>query len=153
MKATPGEFHHALVIVDIDKQKIRKVVKKACAGRRKISLLKDVKIRKQFKEKVIKLVDVGVPNLRGHFKDGVLKACDEVCGKEMWRRSKGDTWRCNEEVREAVSRKKHTRQCVKTVLMRYKSMKNKAKKAVSKANREKAEEVLTELIVQTGCLF
>ena len=36
-------------------------------------------IRKRFDEKVIKLVDVGVQNLRGHFKDGVLKACDEVC--------------------------------------------------------------------------
>ena len=36
---------------------------------------------------------------------------------------------------------------------RYKSMKNKAKKTVSKAMREKAEEALTELeIDKTGCL-
>ena len=38
-----------------------------------------------------KLVDGGAPNLWGYFKDGVLKACDEVCGKMMGRRSKGDT--------------------------------------------------------------
>ena len=40
------EFQHALVIADIDKKKIRNVV-------RKISLLKDLKIRKRFKEKVM----------------------------------------------------------------------------------------------------
>ena len=34
-----------------------------------------------------KLVDFGVPNLWGHFKDRVLMTCDEVCVG----RSKGDT--------------------------------------------------------------
>ena len=38
--------------------------------------------------------------------DGVSKACDEVCWKKSERRSKGDTWWWNEEVMEAVSRKK-----------------------------------------------
>ena len=33
-------------------------------------------------------------------------------------RSKGDTWWWNEEVKEAVSRKKQIRQCVGTVLRR-----------------------------------
>ena len=69
MKAIPGVFQHALVIADIDKRKIRKVVRKTCAVRRKITLKKDVKIRKRFEEKVIKLVDVGVPNLWGYFND------------------------------------------------------------------------------------
>ena len=91
VKAIAGEFQHALVIEDIEKRKIRKVVIKTCAGIRKITLLKDVKIRKRFEVKVNKLVDVGVPNLWGHFKDGVLKVCDEVCGKKRGRRSKGDT--------------------------------------------------------------
>ena len=62
-KAIPEEFPHAIVIADIDKKKIRKVVRKTCAERRKISLLKYVKTRKQFKEKLTKLVDVGAPNL------------------------------------------------------------------------------------------
>ena len=31
--------------------------------------------------KKIKLLDLGAPNLSGHFKDGVIKACDEVRGK------------------------------------------------------------------------
>ena len=33
-------------------------------------------------------------------------ACNEVCGKKCGRRSKGDTWWWNEEVKEAFSRKK-----------------------------------------------
>ena len=81
VKAITGEFQHALVTADIDKNKIRKVVKKACAQRRKITLLKDAEIKKRLK-KVIELVDVGATNLWRNFKDGVLKACDEVCGKK-----------------------------------------------------------------------
>ena len=82
VKTMPGEFQHALVIADIHKRKIKKVVKKACDERRKINRLKDVKVRKRLEEKVIKLVDVEMPNLWGHFKDGITKACDEVCGKK-----------------------------------------------------------------------
>ena len=66
-------------------------------------MLKDMKTMKQCLRKVIKLVDVGGPNLLGHFKGGVLNACDEVCWKKMGRRSKGDTWWWNKEVKEAVS--------------------------------------------------
>ena len=98
VKAIPGEFQHALVIVDIGKKKIRKVVKKTCTERKNISLLKDVKIRKRFEVKVIKLVDVGAQNLWGKLKDWVLEACDEVCGNEEGERSKGDMWWWNEEV-------------------------------------------------------
>ena len=48
VKTIPGEFQHVLVITDIGKKKIRKVVRKTSAERRKICLLKDVKIRKRF---------------------------------------------------------------------------------------------------------
>ena len=136
------------MIADIDK-KIRKAVRKIFGERRKISLLKDVKIRKRFKEKVTELVDAGAPNLWGHFKDAVLKACDEVCEKKRGRRSKGDTWWWNEEVNEAVSMKKdaHKAMCqnITENKKKYKSMKNKAM-------REKAEEAFTELMfAQVGC--
>ena len=47
-----------------------------------ISLLKDVRTRNRLEEKVIKLVDVEAPNLWGHFKDGALEACGEVCWKK-----------------------------------------------------------------------
>ena len=70
MKAIPQEFQCTLVIADTDKRKVRKVVRKTCAERRKITLLKDVKILKRFIEKVFKLVDVGASILWGHFEDG-----------------------------------------------------------------------------------
>ena len=51
MKAMPEEFPHAFVIADINKRKIRKVVRKTCTERAKIILLKDVKIRTDFMKK------------------------------------------------------------------------------------------------------
>ena len=59
VKAIPGKFIHALVIADIDKRKIKKVVEKTCAGRRKLNLPPKNVIMKRLKKKVIKLVDVG----------------------------------------------------------------------------------------------
>ena len=70
------------MVADIGKKKIRNVVRKTCAESRKVRLLKDVKIKKRFYEKGIKLVDVGVPNLHGHFKDVVFMACDAECVRE-----------------------------------------------------------------------
>ena len=67
-----------LMVTDMYKKEIRKVVIKACSERRKISLLKDVKIRKRFEE-VFKLVDVGMPSLWECFMDAILEACDEMC--------------------------------------------------------------------------
>ena len=57
--AIPGDFQHVLLLADIDKNKIRKVVRKINVKRKKISLLKDEKIRKQFETKVIELADAG----------------------------------------------------------------------------------------------
>ena len=81
MKEISGEFQHVLVIADIDKRKIRKVVRKTCAERRKITLLKDVKIRKRFEEK--ELVDVGAPSLWGLIKDGVLLFLCGLCEDDV----------------------------------------------------------------------
>ena len=138
MKEILGEFQHALATTDIDKRKIRKVVRNTHSERRKITLLKDVKIRKRFEEKVTKLVVDGAPNLWGYFKDVVLKACDDVCGKKRGRRSEGDTWWWNEEVKDAISLKKeaHKAMCQNSTQenKRHKSMTNKANKAVSKSN-------------------
>ena len=133
VKAIPGEFNHALVITVIDKKKTRKVVRRTCSERRMITLLKDVTIRKRLEEKFIKLVNVGAPNMCGH--------CAAVCGKKRGRRSKGDTCWWNEDVKEAVSRKKDSHKVMrqnstKENKRRHRIMKNIA---VSKATREKAE--------------
>ena len=111
-------------------------MRKTCTERRKISLLKEVMIRKRFQENVAKLVDVGVPNLWVHFKDWVLEACDEMCWKKKGRKSNGDMWWWNEEVKEAVYRKKdaHKVMCRNSAeenKRRYKCKKNEAKKDIS----------------------
>ena len=73
----------------------------------------------------------------------------------MGRRSRGETWWWNEEVKEAVSRKKGAHKAMHQNRTdenkrRYKGMKTKAKKAVSKATREKAKEAFSEL---QNCLY
>ena len=145
-------------MADIGKDKISNVVRKAHIVRRKIRLLKDVKFRMRFEETVIELVDVGSPNLWKHFKGGVLMACDEVYGEMRGRRSKGDTWWWNEEMKKAVSRKKgaHKAMCRNSSegnKRRYKGMKNKAKKAVLKEMRKKAEETLPILRNYSKVMF
>ena len=53
MNAIHGKLQPALVKTDKDKNKIMNVVRKTRAERRKISLLKDVKIRKRLEVKLI----------------------------------------------------------------------------------------------------
>ena len=94
-------------------------------------------------KKVIDLVDI---DLQGCFKDGDLSGCDEVCGKRD-RRSYGDTWWWNEEVKETYQERKVDTRCVGIVVRRIrtgmKASKIKAKNAVSKTMTEKSEEMLT----------
>ena len=86
-----------------------------------------------------------VQNWWGYFKDEILKACDEMCGRKMWRRSKGDAWWWNEEVKETMSRKTHKAMCRNSIEENKKRYRNNAKKAVSRELRETAEDVLSEL--------
>ena len=51
VKAISLEFQHALVVADIDKRKIRNVVRNTYSERRRTNLLKDLMIRKRFEEK------------------------------------------------------------------------------------------------------
>ena len=46
-------------------------------------------------------------DLWGSFKDGVLEACKELCGRRKQRRKRGSTWWWNEKVKEAIKRKKN----------------------------------------------
>ena len=40
-------------------------------------------------------------------REGVQKACDELCGKKKGRRDQGDTWWWNEDVKKVTARKKN----------------------------------------------
>ena len=79
----------------------------------------------------------------------MLKAFDEVCGKMKGRRDQGDTWWCNKDVKKAIARKKDAhkemyKSGTEANKARYKNMKNRAKKVVTKAMKEAAEQELTE---------
>ena len=119
-------------------------MRKSCFKRRKTSLLNYVKIVKRF-EDVNELVD-GVPNMWGCLKDGDLKACNEVCGKNSGCRHKGSSLWWNEGVEEAMSRMKDAHK----VMCRNNSEENTRnyESMQDKAIRETHEDAL---IVLTNC--
>ena len=94
VKAIPWELQHRLVVTDIDKRKLKKVVKNEQTFRRRVWKLKENNMKTNFQERVRELVDVDVdaPNLWNTFKNSMLQACDEVCGKRKGRKNHGDTW-------------------------------------------------------------
>ena len=60
--------------------------------RRIVWKLNENNIKARFQERVKELVDVDAPNIWNAFKNGILKACDEVGGKKKGRRNHRDTW-------------------------------------------------------------
>ena len=63
-------------------------------------------MQEKFERKVEELVDVETTKLRESFRHGVLKACDELCGTKKVRKNERNKWWWNEEVRNAIARKK-----------------------------------------------
>ena len=106
VKAIPWESQHRLVITDIDKRKLKKVVKNKQTIGRRVWKLKKNNMKTRFQEKVKKLVDVDATNLWNIVKNSMLQACDEVCEKKEGRRNHGDAWRWNEKAKEAIQQKK-----------------------------------------------
>ena len=73
-------------VTDLVKKKVKKVVKKKAIERRKVWKLKEDDTRARFEGRVGELVSTDALDLWKCFKEGVLKACDEVCGKKKgWR--------------------------------------------------------------------
>jgi len=80
----------------------------------------------------------------------MLKAFDEICGKTKGRRNQRDMWWWNKDVKAAIARKKdaHEEMCksgTEAKKVRYKNMKNWAKKMVAKANKEAAEQEIWKM--------
>ena len=87
----PWELQHRLVVIDLDKKVLKKVVRKERIIRRKIWKLNENQTRVRFEKRVKELVSTNAPDLWKIFRDGVLKACDKLCGKNS-RRDQGDMW-------------------------------------------------------------
>ena len=86
VKVVSWELQHRLVIVDLDKKVSKKVVRKQRVTKKMIQKLNENQTRVRFEKKVNELISTDAPDLWKTFKDGVLKACDEVCGKKKSRR-------------------------------------------------------------------
>ena len=88
----PWELQHRMVVVDLDKKVLKKVVRKERIIRRKIWKLNENQTRVRFETRVKELVSTDAPDLWKTFRDGALKACDELCGKKKSRRDQEDMW-------------------------------------------------------------
>ena len=99
VKLIPAELQHRLVVVDMEKRKLKKSGKKNKRVRWRVWKLKEKEIKEELEQRVVKLVDTEAVDLWESYKNGVLKACDELCGKTKGRRDQGNT-------KEAIDRKK-----------------------------------------------
>ena len=107
-------------------------------------------MKTRFQERVKELVDVDALNLWNTFKNSMLQACDEVCGKKKGRTNNGDTWWWNEEAKEAMQQKKvaYKKMCKNRSEEKkagYKNIKNQTKKVVANSMRKEAEKESTKL--------
>ena len=84
VKVIPWELQHRLVVTDVDKRKLKKVVKNEQATRRMVWKLNENNMKTRFQEEVKESVDVDASNLWNTFKNCMLQACDEVCGKKLF---------------------------------------------------------------------
>lgn len=150
IKVFPGELQHRLVVVDVDKRKVKKVVRKVALERRNVWKLKEEETRKKFEARVGELVETDASDLWGCYKEGLLQACDEICGKKKGRRDRRDTGWWNEEVKEAIARKKEAykemrKNGTEESKVKYKRLKKQAKKVVAKAMKKETEKGMSEL--------
>ena len=97
-------------------------------------------------------------NLWESYKNGDLKACDDLCGKTKGRRDQGNTWWWNKQVKEAIDRKK---KAFKTWCKNrsaenksnYRKARNRTRKVVAKAMKRAAEEEMKVLYNKSNDVF
>jgi len=66
-----------------------------------------------------------------------LTACDELCGKTLIKKDRGNTWWWNEEVKDAIARKRKAYKELCKIgseenKLKHKKTRNKTKKAVAR---------------------
>ena len=107
VKVIPEELQYRLLVFDVEKRKLKKSGKNSKRVRWRVWKLKEKDIKEEFEQRVVKLVDTEAVDLWEFYKNSVLKACDELCGKTKRRRDQENTWWWNEQVKKAIDRKKN----------------------------------------------
>ena len=154
----PWELQNRMVVVDLDKKVLKKVVRKERIIRRQIWKLNENQTRVRFEKRVKELVSTDAPDLWKTFRDGVLKVCDELRGKKKPRGDQGDMWWWNEEVKDTITRKKAAFKELcrfpseqnKTL---YKRIRNQTRKIVARAMRMEANQELNNLYQNSNSVF
>ena len=114
--------------------------------------------RVRFEKRVKQLVSTDASHLLKTFRDGVLKACDELCGKKKSRRDQGDMWWWNEEIKDTITRqraafKELCRFPSEENKTQYKHIRNQMRKIVAKAMRMEANQELNNLYQNSNSAF
>ena len=78
VKIIPWKLQHRLLVADVDKRKLNKVVKKESMVKRMVWKLKEREMQEKFERRVEELVDVETTNLWESFRDGVLTTRDAL---------------------------------------------------------------------------
>ena len=63
VKVIPWELQHRLLVADVDKRKLNKVIKKESRVKRMVWKLKEREMQEKFERRVEELVDVETTNL------------------------------------------------------------------------------------------
>ena len=71
-----------LVVVDVKKENLFNHIKMKQNMQWKEWKLKEKETRENFKDKLKELVCTEAKDLWGSFKNGILKACEELCGRK-----------------------------------------------------------------------
>ena len=136
---------------------MKKVVRKQWIIRRKIWKFNEIRTRAQFEKRVKELVSTDAPDLWKTFKDGILRACDEVCGKKSTRDRGAMCW-WNEEVKDTIARKKAEFKYLcrfpsEENKTQYKPVRNQTRKIVARAMRMEANQELNNLYQNSNSVF
>ena len=113
----------------------------------------------RFEKRVKELVSTDAPDLWKTSRDGVLKACDELCGKKKSRRDQGDMRWWNEEIKfDTITRKKAAfkelcRFPSEQNKTQYKRIRNQTRKIVARAMRMEANQELNNLYQNSNSVF
>ena len=145
------------MVVDLDKKALKRVGKERII-RRKIWKLNENRTKVRFEKRVKELVSTDAPDLWKTARDGVLKACDELCGKKKSRRDQGDMWWWNEEIKDIITRKKAAfkelcRFPSEKNKTQYKRIRNQTRKIVARAMRMEANQELNNLYQNSNSVF
>ena len=123
--------------------------------------MNEIRTRVRFEKRVKELVSTDAPDLWKTFKDGVLKACDEVYGKKKSRRNRRDMWWWwwwNKEVKDTIAKmnvrfKELCKFPSEENKTQYKRLRYQTRKIVARALRMEANQELNNLYQNSNSAF